>query len=520
MDAPPSRGAVTRYRPAMLLTGAAVASALVMGLAQSYQSCAWLLCGGLVPLCLVLDGRGFRSAWLPLLLFNGFYTLFTAHWIRLTGTGFVWFLLISMLYQMAWTALPAAGLWWAGRHREDSAFLLYLPAAWMAMELVSRRLLFGVSWALLGLPLADYPVLAQAASVGAPEALSFLVAAIGVAVALGIREPAGRAFRAALVQGPGLAAVLLIFGFVRISGSLAAPTEKIAIVQPVLSQQVHWERRENRTPELARLNTLIDRAAATSPDMIVLPEGILPGLVRYESDLADFATGAVRRSRVPVLFGTLDRDFRSEIFNVAYRIGIDGEVDQYRKRRLVPFVEQTPWPFTYRPADGWVQFSPGQEATLMPEGNGKRFAVLMCLEDTYPDLAREYALGGADFLIAMVNTENFRGTNQGLAHLRRSRLTAVAAGLPLLRAGNSGISCSIDARGRILGQLQPDREAAVQLPVSTARIPTVYRRAGDVGVLFMLLVVVLAVWLYLTPKVAPMIMWDAVPRSIAETAAR
>jgi apolipoprotein N-acyltransferase len=268
---------------------------------------------------------------------------------------------------------------------------------------------------------------------------------------------------------------------------LNSATARIGLVQPVISQETRWDRLENRPPLLASMDRLIDRAAAGSPDLIVLPEGALPGLVRYEGDLAGFSTGAVVRTGIPLLFGSIDRDDEQRVYNVAVRIGIDGSVDQYRKRRLVPFAEHTPWPFRYTPADGWVQFSPGGEPALMPVEGGKSFAVMICLEDTYPDLAREYARAGADFLVSLVNTENFRGTNQGLVHLRRARLTSIASGLPMLRAANSGISCSIDSRGRILSSLPPDREQGVTIDVSVVRSGTVYQSLGDGGVFLILL---------------------------------
>ena len=141
----------------------------------------------------------------------------------------------------------------------------------------------------------------------------------------------------------------------------------------------------------------------------------------------------------------------------------------------------------------------------MRADDGERFAVLICLEDTYPNLAREYAREGADFLIAMVNTENFRETNQSLTHLRRARLTAIASGLPMLRAANSGISCSLDSRGRLLGALEQNRESAAQLAVSSTPAPTVYGTIGDAGVLAVLILLSATEWWLMasrTPKVA------------------
>jgi apolipoprotein N-acyltransferase len=137
----------------------------------------------------------------------------------------------------------------------------------------------------------------------------------------------------------------------------------------------------------------------------------------------------------------------------------------------------------------------------MPIGDeSSRFGVVMCLEDTYPDLARAYAQDGARLLVAMVNTESFRETGQGLAHLRRARLTAVAAGLPVIRAANSGVSCSIDSHGRILDKLEPNVRAVRQFPVSSPT-GTVYNRIGDEGVITGVLLLLGLEWLALREPV-------------------
>lgn len=445
----------------------------------------------LVPLCVVLEGRSFLGIWTVLAAFNGIYTALTAHWIRLTGQGFGWFLLAAVLYEMVLAAVPAAGLWIAGKRRGSAAWILLLPALWTLMEMLSRRVFFGVSWALLGLPLADYPGLAQIASVAAPEVLSFLVIAVNVAIAMAVQKRARSVRWAALLQGAGVLVSALLFGMARLGGGPEPITAKIAVVQPMLSQEARWDRAGTRPPLLERMNGLVDRAAAGSPQLIVLPEAALPGLVRYEQDLAQFVTRAVERTATPLLFGSIDRDERGRIYNVAVLIGTDGTVSEYRKIRLVPFVERTPWPFRYKPADGWVQFTPGTERTLMPLNAASSFSVAMCLEDTYPDIARDYVLAGSNLLIALVNTENFKETNQALAHLRRARLTAVAAGLPMVRAANSGVSCSIDARGRLLTALPPNAQEAGVLAASPGSIATVYDALGDAGV-GMLLVAILS----------------------------
>lgn len=72
---------------------------------------------------------------------------------------------------------------------------------------------------------------------------------------------------------------------------------------------------------------------------------------------------------------------------------------------------------------------------------------MICIEDSRPELARDFATAGAQLLVAVINTEPFHGTALPLQHLGRTRLTSVAVGLPKVHCVNSGISCSIDRLG-------------------------------------------------------------------------
>jgi apolipoprotein N-acyltransferase len=141
-----------------------------------------------------------------------------------------------------------------------------------------------------------------------------------------------------------------------------------------------------------------------------------------------------------------------------------------------------------------VRFTPGSELTVFSIPDKFSFSAAICLEDIFPDLARDLARTGSEAIIAQVDTESFRGTAQPLQHLRRARLTAVSAAIPMVRAANSGVSCSIDSRGRVLRVLPAQVPASGTLPLRVAPDWSPYRWTGDWPWLI-LLGVVLAVFL-------------------------
>ncbi len=443
-----------------------------MAAAQSFRWAGWLAPFAAVPLVAALARAGFLSAWARLGGFYAILTLLSMHWVRHTGPGAGWFLLPVLPYALLFLSIPALCLHLAGAH---PLRLAVLPAAWMLTEIVARRSLFARTWLLLGQPLSDYPIVAQVASLAGPEALTALVLALAISAYLAFRGGSKDMRIAAGAAGVIAAVLTLCWGGLRLLAS-PAPVASVAVVQPVNSQRTVWTP-ANRGPMLERMNRLVDAAARLRPAMIVLPETAVPGLVRHERELTDFVRAAVTRTATPLLFGALDYD-EGRVSNVAILITPYNTVTTYRKIRLVPFVEYTPKGIPYTAPATWPRYTPGNDPAVFRLASGLFFSAPICLEDTLPELARDFAGSGAQALVALVNTENFRGSGQALQHLRRARLTAISTGLPMIRSANSGISCSIDSRGRILAEVEEGVSKAVLLPLAGPGA-TLYARAGD-----------------------------------------
>jgi apolipoprotein N-acyltransferase len=462
-----------------------------MAAAQCFGWAGWLAVLAPLPLIAALSDSGFLRTWLRLGLFYVVLLSLTLHWIGRTGPGVLWLLPVICVYGTVFLAVPALSLWAAGRH---PARLILLPPAWMLMEILERRTLFQLNWTVIGQPLADYPLLAQTASIAGPEALSFLTLAVAVAAYFALTGRSRRARIVACSAGAALAGLTVLFGALRMTAESQPARVRLAVVQPVNPQKLLWTP-VNRKPLLDRMNKLIDQAASLGPRMIVLPETAVQGLVRYDKDLTAFVRNAVIRTGLPLLFGAIDYD-RGKYSNVAILITPYNTVTTYRKIHLVPFIEYRPRGFPYSAPVGWLRYTPGTERMVFALRGGPSFAAVICLEDTLPDLAREFANNRARVLVALVNTESFLDTSQPLQHLRRARLTAIASGLPVVRAANSGISASIDCRGRVLGRIEEGVPRAAILLVGDPAV-TLYVQMGDGPVVVLLVVVIAGVVLIL-----------------------
>lgn len=161
---------------------------------------------------------------------------------------------------------------------------------------------------------------------------------------------------------------------------------------------------------------------------------------------------------------------------------------QYDKSRLVPFGEFWPW----RPVLGPVYqifFSAFKLGNLSDSQAGKILAPLsqygayICYESVFPAVARGMARQGASVLVNVSNDAWFGPSFGARQHFQMGRLRAVEAGRFVLRAGNDGITASIDPYGRVVARLPQYQPGFLAAPYALVSQQTPYVRFGDWAVL-------------------------------------
>jgi apolipoprotein N-acyltransferase len=124
---------------------------------------------------------GFFRIWFSLWLFYCAYFIASVWWLRQMGGGVGWALAAVPVYFALPFLVPAAGLALAPT---GTLRLLAFPFLWTGFEFLVRLIFLRLNWTIVGLPLADYPLLSQAASVCGPEGVSFIAASASVLVVL------------------------------------------------------------------------------------------------------------------------------------------------------------------------------------------------------------------------------------------------------------------------------------------------------------------------------------------------
>ena len=117
-----------------------------------------------------------------------------------------------------------------------------------------------------------------------------------------------------------------------------------------------------------------------------------------------------------------------------------------------------------------------QQAPL--EAAGQRVAASVCFDDAYGATALP-ALRTATMLVNVTNDAWFGHSSTRYQHLQLSRMRAMEAGRPMVRAANDGVSAVIGARGEIIATA-PEYEANVMRAEVQPRIGlTPYARTGN-----------------------------------------
>jgi apolipoprotein N-acyltransferase len=390
--------------------------------------------------------------------------------------------------------------------RRALPFIVTVPVVWTALEFCRSYFGTGFPWYLLAHSQHDYLPLIQIADVTGAWGVTFLIAAVNAFLCAIVLAGLGRPVASRRGLWVGGATVVLAFAAVwgyggwRMGGAQFSLGPTVALVQGNLPQYL----RNNPTTGESiwhHYAGLCDVAARSKPDLIVTPETSVPlwWSEKWPNGLTDETKKTAREVsqlfHVPVLLGlnsvvrTSDQVERK--YNSAVLVNGAGEpTGRYDKIHRVPFGEYVPlrdWlPFMnwLAPYDFDYSVSPGASATRFtipsrdPGRTSNTFGVVICYEDTDPELTRPYAnaflsesptqatkngtpgmverpMGAdgrpaADFILNISNDGWFEGTSEHEQHLAICRFRAVECRRPVARAVNMGISAVIDGNGRVL----------------------------------------------------------------------
>ena len=388
--------------------------------------------------------------------------------------------------------------WLSSTNNLRLAFLL--AAAWVAHEYLRGIVFSGWSWNTMGSALHAKLVLIQIAEFTGVAGLSFMVVFMNVILLATVRrfvlETQVKPMRPHFDLTLTMAGIVGVMGFGLHALNVRRETKplNVALVQPNIPRE------ERFTVEFAtktfELFTRLSRPAVEGiarADLLVWPEGSMPGPVLYDELSHKFVMDFSASTKTDLLLGTDDLD-ETGVYNAAMLVSDAGaRIQIYRKVHLVPFGEYVPGRHTIPllarivgdqvPAD----FAFGKEHTVFKLTNDKaRVAPLICFEDTIGDLTRQFVLAGANLLVNVTNDGWFLHSAGSRQHVTSAVFRCVETRLPMVRAANTGVTCFINEFGSVTQMLADENGSTFTQGTLTGQVaivanpePTFYVQHGE-----------------------------------------
>jgi apolipoprotein N-acyltransferase len=460
----------------------------------------------LIPLLIALRGaRARRGALLGLVFGLAFYGPLMSWLFPVTVVGGT-ALVVGLAAYLALFGALVPVVW---RDEAPIRTALAVGAAWALVEWFRSAWPFGGwSWVSLGATQHDNPLVLPAAGWIGAVGLGFLLAAVNALLLLAVfRAPSG-------VRGwawpAGLAVVAAVAPVVIPVAEPDGSPVRVAVIQGNVPVGIGTASRIIEDDIVAGNHIdLHARLAADPPDLAVWPENALDRDPTTDPELGGQVSSVIREVGAPTLVGAITQTPGGRLYNQDLLYSPAGEVvDRYAKNHLLPFGEFVP----FRRYLSWIPDVDRVRADLSPGAAPGRFRIrsgefagIICFENAFPDLVRDFVTEDTGFVVVSTNNSTFGISPAPEQHIVLSELRAVESGRWLIHGALSGISAVISPAGDVVRTSPLFEPAIVRTTVVRASGTTVFDAIG--GWLPLAFLVLLAVG-YLTPR-------RARPRAVA-----
>jgi apolipoprotein N-acyltransferase len=191
-------------------------------------------------------------------------------------------------------------------------------------------------------------------------------------------------------------------------------------------------------------------------DLVVWPENASDYNPDDFSDVKALLENLVdTKLKTPLIFGTITSSGEEYFNSSKLYVPGRGEVDQYDKKRPVPFGEYVPdREFFYQIAPDLIGmisrgYSFGTRDGIF-EVAGVKTGILICFEEAIDEVPRELVEQDARVIIAQTNNADFGKSDESVQQLGIGRLRAIETGRAIVHISTVGPSAIIGPRGELI----------------------------------------------------------------------
>ena len=505
-----------RWREGSLL----IISAFLSGLAHPPLGASWLMLIAPAPLfALIIQTRartGFGYGW----LWSFVYYLTLGHpliyLIRLqtesVALGVVGLVLVAGLSALFGGLFGVL----ASQMPRNLLGVLGAAGAWAFTQYLRGLGPFAFVWGHWSVALYDLPILLQPADLVGAWGMEFLLAlwngllVYAMWLWQGRRRGALTALATGMLLGVG---VWLAYGSIKMgewrlaNARVGQSTRLIALVQPNVNLAARYTP-ESWVPIRERIAEQVRQAGGITrdwrkrlnqpphPDLIVLPEVIEPFAMPDNEPAFLFWKSLAQEVQTPLLVGgyRVAQNEPRQIANTMHLFLPDSGWQYHDKLQLVPMGEYVPYRqfLPFLSVFGVVEEDMYAGGDLKPlQAGDLKIGAVICMESTYPWIARGMTNAGANLIVIGSNESWFGRTAALEQHLAFGVLRAIETRRWVVRCAPEGISAFISPSGEIVRRAPAFQPAVESISINPITPETLYLRWGDwgmwVGVGFILL---------------------------------
>lgn len=383
----------------------------------------------------------------------------------------------------------------------SSSIALAIATLWTAREFVAINFPYGgFPWSRVAQALSD-SFLSQLVYFVGISGLTFLSVFMTVSVLLLVQAGLSN-LRSSIPAMSSTIAILALAAFFVVPTEAESGEVTVAAVQGNANAGLfaNAERGTFLRNHLEATQLLSNHLRREEIDFIVWPENASDLNPQTNSIAKLQIDSVVAKYQVPLIFGAITES-GDEVFNSSlYFVPDEGQVDQYDKKRPVPFAEYVP------DRDFWYALAPDLVGLVSRgyaygtrdgifEFEGSNLGVLICFEIAIDDIGRELVDEGAEIILSQTNNADFGRSDETFQQAALARLRAIETGRAIVNISTVGVSKVFLPNGEVVDEL-PIFEPGVMvqsLPLRTSITPAMFiGRLFDFVVNFLALSLLLA----------------------------
>lgn len=332
--------------------------------------------------------------------------------------------------------------------------ILFPPFFWLTLQYIYDIIPTGLGgfWANLGYSQINYLKFLQVIDITGIPFITFLIIGINSCICFSILSH----FRpTALKLGVVFLGLIgLCYGYGLSLPTMIEKTKEIKIVSIQANFYQSWQWRKTHVDEILETYSKLTREAKKrfNPEFILWAEYAIPIDLLHNPTYYEKLSKLAKEVNTYIVLGSFTCE-KKRMYNIVLVFSDKGELVSKAGEHDIIHRKILPVPF------GETQISSGGDYLPFETKFGK-VGIIICYEDTFPQIATRMCNAGAEYLFFLANDGYFRNTNEPGLHAMMSTFTAIENRRFVVRVANTGITKTIDPFGKqVLGTIyEPDKD--------------------------------------------------------------